>query len=85
MVIWIPWNKRNNVVHDTRCRRSDEVREGKFKLNIDAAVDQRLGSVGVDAVIRDCNGHVIDVLTRLIPIFITPFDAELIAIQEALN
>ncbi|PON54849.1 hypothetical protein PanWU01x14_192150 [Parasponia andersonii] len=48
---------------------------GKLKLNIDTTVDQRLGRVGVGAMIRDCNGHAIDVLARLIPIFISPFGA----------
>ncbi|PON49878.1 Ribonuclease H-like domain containing protein [Trema orientale] len=58
---------------------------GKLKLNIDAAVDQRLGRVGVGAMIRDCNGHMIDVLAGLIPISISPFGTESIAIREALS
>lgn len=57
---------------------------GKFKLNVDAAVDANKNHFGIGIVGRDCYGHVLFAKGITMVGNFSPYIAELIAIREGL-
>lgn len=59
--------------------------QGWIKVNIDAAVFEELGKVGVGCVVRDADGNFVCARNRAVMAFMQPREVEALSLKEALG